>query len=178
MLVRLRGLLGEFELRHRSLADSSGLEPLRLDSSLVARLLRSALTELPDYRLRALLHETDDPEARLDEAELVDRLTQRIARGDLILVRELHGDISPSEPDVPDDDDDDDVIERLDWIEVLIEDEEHQPVPNVAYKLVLADGSTRTGKTNKLGIVRYDRIPSGTCKFSLVELDTKAWERA
>jgi hypothetical protein len=178
MLVRLRGLLGEFELRHRSLAESLGVKPLQLDPSLVARMLRSALADMPDYRLRALLHEADDPAARLDEVGLVDRLAQRIARGDLILVREVHGGISPSEPKVPDEEEDEEVIERLDWIEVLIEDEDHQPVPNVAYKLVLADGSTRTGKTNKLGIVRYDRIPSGTCKFSLVELDTKAWERA
>jgi hypothetical protein len=177
MLVRLRGLLGEFELRHRSLADSAGLEPLRLDPSLVVRLLRSALAELPDYRLRALLHETDDPYQQLDEEELVERIAQAIARGDLVLVREVHAGISPGDPDVPDEEEDDEVIERLDWIEVLIEDEEHNPVPNIAYKLVLPDGSTRTGKTNKLGIVRYDRIPSGTCKFELTELDTTAWER-
>ena len=60
MLVRLRGLLGEFELRPRSLAESSGASlALDLDPSQVTRLLRSALSELPDYRLRALLHETD-----------------------------------------------------------------------------------------------------------------------
>ncbi len=179
MLVRLRGLLGEFELRPRSLAESSGASlALDLDPSQVTRLLRSALSELPDYRLRALLHETD-PESRLDDEGVVERLAQRIARGDLILVREVHAGISPSDPDAPDvPDDDDDVIERLDWIEILIEDEDHQPVPNVAYQLTLPDGSTRRGQTNKLGIVRYDHIPSGTCKFSLVELDTKAWEKA
>jgi hypothetical protein len=177
MLVRLRGLLGEFELRPRSLV-AADAQPLNLDTSLVTRMLRSALAELPDYRLRALLHEVDDPEHRLDEAGLIDRLAWKIARGDLILVREIHAGISPGEPDKPEEEEDDEVIERLDWIEILIEDEDKQPVPGVAYKLVLPDGSTRTGSTNKQGIVRYDRIPSGTCKFELTKLDTKAWERA
>jgi hypothetical protein len=177
MLVRLRGLLGDFELRPRSLAVSSDLRPLNLEPSMVTRMLRWALAELPDYQLRALLHETDDPEHRLDENGLIDRLAWKIARGDLILVREVHAGISPSEPDQPDDDDDDDIIEKLDWIEVLIEDEEHNPVPNVAYKLTLPDGSTRLGKSNKLGIIRYDRIPSGSCKFELTELDAKSWKQ-
>jgi hypothetical protein len=179
MLVRLRGLLGEFELRSRSLVLSSDTRPLNLDASLVTRMLRSALAELPDYQLRELLHETDDPEHRLDEVGLVDRLAWKIARGDLILVREVHGGISPGDPDKPEEpEDDDDVIEKLDWIEILVEDEDHQPIPNVAYKLVLPDGSTRTGSTNKLGIVRYDRIPAGSCKFELTELDAKAWKTA
>jgi hypothetical protein len=178
MLVRLRGLLGEFELRPRSLAVSSEPRPLNLDPAVVTRMLRSALADQPDYRLRALLHETEDTEHRLDEAGLIDRLTWKIARGDLILVRELHAGISPSEPDDEDEDDDDDVVEKLDWIEVLVEDEDHQPVANVAYKIVLADGSIRTGKTNKLGIVRYDRIPPGSCKFELTELDAKSWKSA
>ncbi len=140
-------------------------------------MLRSALADLPDYRLRALLHDSEDPDARLDEAGLVDRLVRLIARGDLVLLRELHAGISPSEPEPPEPEDEDEVIERLDWIEVLIEDEAHQPVPYIAYKMVLPDGSTRTGTTNKLGIVRYDRIPSGTCQFTLVEVDTKAWKQ-
>lgn len=178
MLVRLRGLLGEFELRSRSLAVASDVEPLNLDASLVTRMLRSALAELPDYQLRALLHETDDPERRLDEAGLIDRLAWKIGRGDLILVREAHGGISPSEPDVPDEEEDEEVVEKLDWIEVLVEDEDEQPVPNIAYKLTLPDGSARTGKTNKLGIVRYERIPSGSCKFELTEFDAKAWKTA
>ncbi|MFV8755140.1 hypothetical protein ACNOYE_31720 [Nannocystaceae bacterium ST9] len=177
MLVRLRGVLGEFELRPRRLAEAAGLQPLDLDPSLVVRLLWAGLADQPDYRLRALLLDTDDPGGRLDEAGLVDRLARLVARGDLILVREVHAGISPSDPDHPDEPDEPDIIERLDWIEVLIEDEDHNPVPNVAYELLLPDGSTRIGKTNKLGIVRYDRIPSGSCKFKLTEMDAASWKQ-
>lgn len=177
MLVRLRGLLGDFELHPRSLAPVA--TPLNLDHSMITRLLRSALAEVPAYRLRALLYETEDPERRLDEAGLIDRLAWKIARGDLILVREVHGTATPDVPDLPDlPDEPEDIIERLTWIEVLIEDQDQQPVANVAYKLVLADGSVRIGKTNEVGILRYEGIPEGECQFELTEVDGQAWEVA
>lgn len=140
-------------------------------------MLYSALAELPEYQLRALLHETEDSERRLDEAGLIGRLAWKIARGDLILVREVHGTATPEQPDESDEPEDlSDIVERLTWIEVLIEDEDQQPVANVAYKLVLPDGSVRIGKTNQAGILRYDRIPVGECKLELTELDTQAWK--
>lgn len=178
MLVRLRGLLGDFELRRRTLYEADA-EPVQLEPELIARMLRVALIELPDYRLRGLLRDIDDLGERLDEPALIDCIIRSLGRGDLILVREQHAGISPGDVEPPEDeDDDDDIIEKLDWIEVLVEDEEHNPVPNVAYKIVLPDGSARTGRTNQHGIVRYDHIPSGTCDFSLVELDAEAWEQA
>lgn len=176
MLVRLRGLLGDFELHPRSLAPVDA-SPTNLDPSQINRMLWSALAELPEYRLRALLQETEDSERRLDEAGLIDRLAWKIARGDLIVVREVHGTITPETPDEPDEPDEpDDIIERLTWIEVLVEDEDHQPVANVAYKLVLPDGSVRVGKTNQAGIARHDQIPTGECTFELTELDAEAWK--
>lgn len=178
MLVRLRGLLGDFELRRRTLYEAADLQPVQLEPELIARMLRVALLELPDYQLRGLLRDIDDLGERLDEPALIDRITRSLGRGDLILVREQHAGISPGEVEPPEEDDEDDVIEKLDWIEVLVEDEEHNPVPNVAYKIVLPDGSARNGRTNQHGIVRYDRIPSGTCEFSLVELDAEAWKQA
>jgi hypothetical protein len=177
MLVRLRGLLGDFELRRRTLYEAADLQPVQLEPELVARMLRVALIELPDYQLRGLLRDIDDLGERLDEPALIDCITRSLGRGDLILVREQHAGISPGDVEPPEEEDDDDVIERLDWIEVLVEDEDHNPVPNVAYKIVLPDGSARTGRTNQNGIVRYDNIPSGSCEFSLVELDADAWER-
>lgn len=178
MLVRLRGLLGEFELHRRSLA-SVGLEPLKLDRSEVTRLLRSSLADAPSHRLRALLHDGDEPYDRLDDALLIERIAQRIARGDLILVREVHQWTSPGlvEP-VEELEPPEEVIEKLEWIEVLIVDEDDQPLPNVAYKLVLPDGSSRMGKTNNVGIARYDRIPPGSCTFELTEMDAGAWKQA
>lgn len=178
MLVRLRGLLGDFELRRRTLYEPADLQLVALEPELIARMLRVALFELPDYHLRALLRDIDDLGERLDERALIDRITRSLVRGDLILVREQHAGISPGDVDPPEPEEPEEVIERLDWIEVLVEDEEHNPVPNVAYKIVLPDGSTRTGKTNQHGIVRYDRIPSGSCEFSLVELDAEAWQQA
>jgi hypothetical protein len=178
MLVRLRGLLGEFELHPRTLA-SAGLEPLSLDRWQITRMLHSALADQPSYRLRSLLDDSEDPDCYLDEFSLVDRLADRIARGDLILVREVHLWTSPSTVEEEEEQEEpEDVIERLEWIEVVVADEDDQPVANVAYKLVLADGSSRTGKTNSLGIVRYDRIPAGSCTFELTELDASAWKQA
>lgn len=66
--------------------------------------------------------------------------------------------------------------ELRDWIEVLIVDEEHNPIPDVAYKIVLPDGSVRAGKTDEQGILRYDDIPQGVCQFSLIALDARTWE--
>jgi hypothetical protein len=176
MLVRLRSLLGDFELRPRSLA-SADAPPVNVDASQVTRMLWSALAELPEYQLRALLPETEDSERRLDETGLIDRLAWRISRGDLILVREVHGTATPDVPDEPDEPDEpDDIIERLTWIEVLVQDEDQQPVANVAYKLVLSDGSVRTGKTNQAGIARCERIPEGECEFELTEFDAEAWK--
>jgi hypothetical protein len=178
MLVRLRGLLGEFELHRRSLA-SVGLEPLQLDRSELTRLLRSSLADMPGHRLRALLHDGEEPYDRLDDARLIERVAQRIARGDLILVRELHQWSTPGVVDpVEEREAPEEVVEKLEWIEVLIVDEDDQPLPNVAYKLVLPDGSSRVGKTNNLGIARYDRIPAGSCTFELTEMDAGAWKQA
>jgi hypothetical protein len=174
MLVRLRGLLGDFELYPRSLAPSGPRS--NFDHSLLTRMLRSAVAELSEYQLRALLHESEDSERRLDQTGLIDRLAWMIARGDLILVREVHGTATPDVPEGPEKPEEPEDIERLTWIEVLIEDEEQQPVANVAYRLILPDGSVRTGKTNRAGIARYEQIPDGECQFELTELDAEAWE--
>src|SRR5689334_11199159 len=124
MLVRLRGLLGEFELHPRTMS-STGLEPLKLDHSELTRLLRSAMAEQPIHRLRALLSERDGLDARLDEASLIDRVARRIARGDLILVREVHHWTSPGEVEKEEEQEGpDEIIERLEWIEVVVVDED------------------------------------------------------
>ncbi|HLT37852.1 MAG TPA: hypothetical protein VK034_16285 [Enhygromyxa sp.] len=176
MLVRLRGLLGDFELHPRSLAPIGAPLP-EIDHSLITRMLWSALAELPEYRLRSLLDDTEDSEHRLDHRGLIDRLAWKIARGDLILVREVHGTATPDVLDGPDEPyDDDDIVERLTWIEVLVEDEDQQPIANVAFKLTLPDGAVRTGRTNRAGIARVEQIPEGECTLELTEFDAEAWQ--
>jgi hypothetical protein len=103
VIVRLRGLIGEFELRHRWLA-APDTEPLRLDRWQVVRLLRSALAEVPAHRWRALLDE-GDPERSLDD--VVERVAHRIARGELVLVPIVHAAAS-GDRDEPEEDEDED----------------------------------------------------------------------
>lgn len=100
--MRLRGLIGEFELRHRWLAEA-GPEPLKLERWQVVRLLSSALAEVPEFRWRSLLG-VDDPELGLDD--IVERIADRIARGDLVLVPVIHAEAS-GDREVPEDEDED-----------------------------------------------------------------------
>lgn len=66
--------------------------------------------------------------------------------------------------------------EDLEWIEIQLVDEDDQPVAGVAYRIELSDRRVRTGVTNAHGVIRYDRIPGGTCKFTFTELDEQVWE--
>lgn len=68
--------------------------------------------------------------------------------------------------------------EELEWIEIQLVDQDDKPVPNVAYRIELTDKRVRTGVTNMNGVIRYDRIPGGTCKFSFTKLDKDIWKPA
>jgi uncharacterized Zn-binding protein involved in type VI secretion len=63
------------------------------------------------------------------------------------------------------------------WFQAQVQFEDDTPAPNVAYELVLPDGSKRTGVTDSKGMVREGGVPPGQCKFSLSDLDADAWER-
>jgi hypothetical protein len=66
-------------------------------------------------------------------------------------------------------------VERLTWIEVLIEDEHGVGVANVRCAITLPDGSKREGRTNAHGILRHDGIPAGNCTISLLDHDAQLW---
>ncbi len=68
--------------------------------------------------------------------------------------------------------------EDTEWIEIQLVDKENNPVPNVRYRIELPDHRVRTGRTNANGVIRYDRIRGGTCKFTFPDLDEEAWEPA
>lgn len=179
MRLRLRGF-GEYELRSRPVTGELVEGKLvKLDARTIDRLLRAAIAESP-HRVRALLNRSSERGRAHDELAVLGELRRMIDRGDLvftalpmrstsarpILVEELE----PPEPAALED-----IVDQTDWIEILVADEDDLPVRDVAFELELPDGSIRRGRTNADGIARCERIPSGTCKLTLVELDTHAW---
>jgi hypothetical protein len=64
------------------------------------------------------------------------------------------------------------------WIEVLVVDEEDEPVAGIEYEIELSDGRVRRGRTSELGILRYDGMPPGSCKVKLLSVEAKGWDLA
>jgi hypothetical protein len=64
---------------------------------------------------------------------------------------------------------------RLDWIEIRLVGEDDRSIPGARYRVVLPDGTERSGRLDGQGLARLDRIPSGTCRVSFPELDRDAW---
>jgi hypothetical protein len=180
MRVRLRGF-GEYELRPRPVTGELVVGKLvKLDARTIDRLLRSALAELSAHRLRALLDRNSERGRAHDDVAMLGELRRMIDRGELVFVELPQRSTSArpiqvEEPELREPTGPEEIVEQVDWIEILIVDEDDQPVRNVAYELELPDGSKRRGQTNAEGLARCDRIPSGTCKLTLVELDTQAW---
>lgn len=180
MRVCLRGF-DDYELRLRPAAGESvngeqvTLEPPQLD-----RLLRTLPAEVAPVRLRLLIQQTGHRGELHDDAALLVALRQRIDRGELVFVQRPRQTvdarvIEPSVPPVQKPFEPDEIIDNVDWIEILVADEDDEPVVGVAYELELPDGSVRRGRTNRYGIARVEPIPSGNCKLTLVELDESAW---
>ena len=119
----------------------------------------------------------DDPE------QLLARTHRALRRGELVMYRSqarIRGVERPVE-DVASTSEDwasNEVEEDTDWIEVQLVDSEDQPLAGVAYELELANGVVRRGRTNGDGLLRHDRIPSGTCMISLPQLHGEDWSLA
>lgn len=62
------------------------------------------------------------------------------------------------------------------WIEVLVLDDKDQPVANVEYEIELSDGRVQRGRTSEHGILRYEDLPSGSCKIRLLDVDGSSWD--
>jgi hypothetical protein len=179
MRLRLRGF-GEYELRSRPVTGETVEGKLvKLDARTIERLLRAAMAEAP-HRVRALLNRSSERGRAQDAVAVLGELRRMIDRGELVFVALPQRTTSArpiqiEEPDVGDSTGPEEIVEDTDWIEILVADEDDQPVRDVAFELELPDGSIRRGRTNADGIARCDRIPSGTCKLTLIELDTNAW---
>jgi hypothetical protein len=62
-----------------------------------------------------------------------------------------------------------------DWIEIRLVDEAGVPVRGEPYAITLPDGGKRRGISNADGVVRFERIESGVCDFTLTEVEAAAW---
>jgi hypothetical protein len=62
------------------------------------------------------------------------------------------------------------------WISFVLVDEEQQPVAGERYQVKLPDGTTREGKLDSAGRVRFDGIDRGKCEITFPDLDKDTWE--
>lgn len=65
--------------------------------------------------------------------------------------------------------------QRTDWIEIVLLDENDDPVPDLKYEIELPSGDVRIGTLNKEGKARLDGIEPGVCKVCFPDLDQDAW---
>lgn len=91
----------------------------------------------------------------------------------LVLDQPLLDDLADLADLVPTDDRPEDT-----WIEVLVVDDDDEPVAGVEYEIVLSDGRVRRGQTSEHGILRHEGMPPGSCKVRLLGVEARGWERA
>jgi type VI secretion system secreted protein VgrG len=66
----------------------------------------------------------------------------------------------------------------LSWIEIVMVDEDGNPVAGAGYQITLPDGSVDSGTLDEKGFVRLDGIDPGTCQVTFPDLDPNAWKRS
>jgi hypothetical protein len=65
------------------------------------------------------------------------------------------------------------------WIEIVLVDEDNDPVPGEAYRIILPDGYTQAeGSLDEKGFARVDGIEPGTCNITFPNLDKSGWKPA
>lgn len=64
------------------------------------------------------------------------------------------------------------------WVEVLVVDDANRPMAGVEYEIELSDGRVERGRTDEHGILRYEDLPSGSCKVRLLDVDASGWDVA
>jgi hypothetical protein len=67
---------------------------------------------------------------------------------------------------------------RRAWLEIVLRDEQNQPLPGARYRVTLPDGAVQEGVLDGNGSARWDDLDPGTCRVSFPDLDAKAWARA
>ncbi len=64
------------------------------------------------------------------------------------------------------------------WIEIVLKDEDGNPVPGEPYRITLPDGSVSEGTLDQNGFARVDGIDPGTCEVTFPNLDKDTWDKA
>jgi hypothetical protein len=64
------------------------------------------------------------------------------------------------------------------WIEIELCDQAGKPMAATRYSIQLPNGATETGKLDKNGRARVERIPGGNCKVTFPDLDGSSWDSA
>jgi hypothetical protein len=64
------------------------------------------------------------------------------------------------------------------WIEIMLVDEEDNPVPGEVYRITLPDDTVAEGTLDENGFARVNGIVPGNCKVTFPQRDEEAWEKA
>jgi hypothetical protein len=67
---------------------------------------------------------------------------------------------------------------KTDWIEIRMVAPDGKPVPGLAFRIDLPDGTFKEGVLDGEGRARYDGIEAGQCRITFPTLDKDAWEPA
>lgn len=65
---------------------------------------------------------------------------------------------------------------ELTWIEIVLQSEAGDPVPDEEYFVTASDGSEHSGNLDENGFARVDQIPPGTCQVSFPLLEDDEWD--
>lgn len=65
---------------------------------------------------------------------------------------------------------------ELTWIEIALQSETGEPVPDEEYFVTASDGSEHSGNLDQNGFARLDQIPAGTCQVSFPLLEDDEWD--
>ncbi len=82
----------------------------------------------------------------------------------------------PVKPFKPDSGSTTDKDQPKQWIEILLLDEENNPVPGETYQITLPDQSVASGTLDDKGLARVDGIDPGTCQITFPNRDQDAWQ--
>ena len=72
----------------------------------------------------------------------------------------------------------DDKKKPVSWIELVLQDQDGNPVPGEPYSITLPDGTVAEGTLDEKGFVRVDGIPPGSCQVSFPARDGRDWKKA
>ncbi|MCW5768008.1 MAG: hypothetical protein KIT19_04945 [Phycisphaeraceae bacterium] len=69
--------------------------------------------------------------------------------------------------------------QKKSWIEIVLKDQDGEPVSGEPYRVLLPDGSTiAEGTLDSNGFARIDGIDPGTCKVTFPNRDQSCWKPA